>query len=96
MKIRVTDSFREKLSQQVAYIAQDSQARARKFKNEVLNSIRDILPSPYKHRQSIYFDDPNIRDLIFKGYTIVFRINKREKHIEVFGFVKYQERPTER
>ena len=57
---------REKLSQQVTYIAHDSQARARKFKNEVLNSIRDILPSLYMHRQSIYFDDPNIRDLIFK------------------------------
>jgi len=31
--------------------------------------------------------------LIFKGYTIVFRI--AEENIEVFGFVKYQKEPTD-
>lgn len=34
-----------------------------------------------------------IRDLIFKGYTIVFRINN--KQIEIFGFIKYQRTPTD-
>jgi len=29
---------------------------------------------PYKHRKSIYYDDENIRDLVFKGYTIVYMI----------------------
>jgi len=41
----------------------------------------------------IYFDDTSIRDLIFKGYTIVFRII--DNTIEVFGFVKYQEKPID-
>jgi len=44
-------------------------------------------------RKSIYFDDDSIRDLIFKGYTVVFRINNSQ--IEVFGFVKFQENPTD-
>jgi hypothetical protein len=44
-------------------------------------------------RKSIYFENSNIRDLIFKGYTVVFRIN--EEQIEVFGFVKYQNNPTD-
>jgi hypothetical protein len=48
---------------------------------------------PYAYRKSIYFNDKNIRDLIFKGYTIVFRIT--ENKIEIFGFVKYQEKPTD-
>jgi len=41
-------------------------------------------------RKSIYFDNDSIRDLIYKGYTVVFRINIDQ--IEVFGFVKYQEK----
>ncbi len=31
--------------------------------------------------------------MIFKGFTIVFRIN--EDQIEVFGLVKFQEKPTD-
>ena len=38
-------------------------------------------------------NDDSIRDLSFKGYTIVFRITNTE--IEVFGFVKYQNKPTD-
>ncbi len=48
---------------------------------------------PYAYRKSIYFNDKNIRDLIFKGYTIVFLIT--ENKIEIYGFVKYQEKPTD-
>ena len=45
---------------------------------------------PYKNKQSIFFDDQNIRDLIFKGYIIVYRV--KESEIEVFGFIKYEEK----
>jgi hypothetical protein len=37
----------------------------------------------------MYFDDENIRDLIFKGYVIVYRIKPKETIIENFGFIKY-------
>jgi len=58
-----------------------------------LNRIKEIPANPYRYRKSIYFEEESIRDLIFKGYTIVFRIAK--EHIEVFGFVKYQNEPTD-
>lgn len=58
-----------------------------------LNLIKEVPQNPYKHRKSIYFEDLTIRDLIFKGYTVVFRIN--ENQIEVFGFVKYQKNPKD-
>lgn len=45
---------------------------------------------PYQHKKSIYFDDPDKRDLIFNGYTIVFRIKPKKQVIEVFGFIKHQ------
>ncbi len=48
---------------------------------------------PYSNRKSIFFEDVEIRDLVFKGYVIVYRINKTKELIEVFGFAKYQEKP---
>jgi plasmid stabilization system protein ParE len=92
MKIVFKDTFVNRLENQLDYIALDSPANARRFKNDLLKLIKSIPSNPYKHRKSIWFDDQNIRDLIFKGYTIVFRINI--KTIEGFGFAKYQHSPA--
>lgn len=55
--------------------------------------IKEIPINPYILRKSIYINNNLNRDLIFKGYTIVFRIHN--KRIEVFCFVKYQEKPMD-
>ena len=88
MKIIFKDTFVDRLEKQVEFIALDNPSTARKFKNKLLTQIKQIPSNPFQYRKSIYFNDINIRDLIFKGYTIVFRIN--DTAIEVFGFVKYQ------
>ncbi len=72
------------------YIAQDSKSRANKFKKEIKKLIEDIPHMPYKCRKSIYFDDDNIRDLIFKGYTIVYKVDERKEQITVIGIKKYK------
>ncbi|MDP2687954.1 MAG: type II toxin-antitoxin system RelE/ParE family toxin [Aequorivita sp.] len=91
MKIKILDSFSIKLTDQVEFIALDKPYATRKFKKDVLNSLKELEVLPYKHRKSIYFEDENIRDLIFKGYTIVYRIKPREEIIEVFGFIKFKQ-----
>jgi plasmid stabilization system protein ParE len=88
MKILFKESFLTRLENQIEYISLDSPKRARKFKNDLLNRIKEIPDNPFKYRKSIYFENQNIRDLIFKGYTVVFRIS--ENQIEIFGFVKFQ------
>jgi plasmid stabilization system protein ParE len=88
MKILLKDTFLNRLDNQTDFIAIDSPKSARKFKKEILHAINKIIDNPRSCRKSIYFDDETIRDLIFKGYTIVFKINT--ENIEVFGFVKYQ------
>lgn len=62
-----------------------------KFKKDILTVITDIPLMPYKHRKSIYFNSENISDLIFKGSTIVYRINPDKKEIEIFGLIKHEE-----
>ena len=48
---------------------------------------------PYANRKSIFFDREDIRDLIFKGYIIVYKINTENQTIDVFGFTKYENDP---
>ena len=93
MKIIFKESFIRRLENQVEYIAVDSPVQARKFKTELLNRIKRIPFNPTQNRKSVYFENNNIRDLIFKGYTIVYRI--QDTTIEIFGFVKYQHSPID-
>lgn len=92
MKIVFKESFVVKLENQIKFIAKDKPLAAKKFKIDILKNIKTVASNPFLYRKSIYFNDVNIRDFIFKGYTIVFRIKKGR--IEVFGFVKYQEKLT--
>jgi plasmid stabilization system protein ParE len=93
MKIIFKDTFVNRLENQIDYISLDSPKRTIKFKSDLLNRIKEISLNPYQYRKSIYFEDESIRDLIFKGYTIVFRIT--DDNIEIFGFVKFQKDHTD-
>ncbi len=92
MKIKILKSFSLKLADQVEYITRDKPQAARKFKTDILRVIKELSKMPYKNKPSIYFNDVSIRDLAFKGYTIVYRIKTAERIIEVFGFIKYKEK----
>lgn len=93
MKLKITKGFRDKLNDQIDYIAKDKPTAARRFKNELISKIRKIPDMPYKHRKSIFFDREDIRDLVFKGYVTVYKIDKESQEIEVFGFSKYIDDP---
>lgn len=93
MKLKITRSFRNKLNEQVDYIAKDKPSAARKFKAQVLDELRAIPKMPYKHRKSIFFNREDIRDLIIRGYLVVYKVNSKENAIEVFGFTRYENDP---
>ena len=89
MKLKLTESFIKQLSRQVSYIAFDKPEAAKKFKADILSEVKFILKFPLKNRQSIYFEEEKIRDLIFKGYVITYEVSRTE--IIVFAFTKYRE-----
>ena len=93
MKLRIPKSFGEKLNGQVDYIAQDKPGAARKFKSDILERIKEIPKMPYGNRKSIFFDREDIRDLVFKGYIIVYKVDDEKGIISVFGFTKYKNDP---
>ena len=88
MKIRFSDSFNYKLENQIRYIAKDKPLAARNFKRDLLSRIRETKKMPFSYRKSIFSDNDDVRDLIFKGYCITFKITK--DNILVFGFNKHE------
>ena len=70
MKIIRSRKYLRRLLAILDYIAKDKASASRTFQKELDESIKNIPNFPYKHRESIYFEDKNIRDLIYKKYTI--------------------------
>jgi len=73
------------------FIANDSILRAKNFKEELKAKIEDLPHMPYKFRKSIYFDNEEIRDMIFKGYVLPYKIDKKENKLIILGITKYKE-----
>ncbi len=79
------------LRQIIRFIALDSPNNARAFKKALEEKIKHIPQFPYANRKSIYFDDENIRDMIFKGYSVVYWVDKSNNQLVILGIVKYKE-----
>jgi len=72
------------------FIALDSESRANQFKEELKNKIEDLVHMPYKFKQSIYFNCEEIRDLVYKGYSIPYKVDEVNNQIVVIGINKYK------
>ena len=74
MNFEFDDSFIKALNDIESFIALDSLERAEKFKNDIIDKIGSLDFMPKRCRKSTLANDESIRDLIFKGYIIVFKI----------------------
>ena len=95
MQISRTLEYQNSLFEILEYIAQDKISAAKKFIDEIDKLIDDLPNFPFKYRKSIYFQDENIRDLIYKGYTIVYRVNIAKKRIEILRIFNKNKPPIE-
>ncbi|MFP9099671.1 type II toxin-antitoxin system RelE/ParE family toxin [Flavobacterium sp. RHBU_24] len=93
MRVKLLREFSTKLKKQLVYIAEDKPEAARKFRADLILKLAELVSMPYKNRKSIHYKDDNIRDLVFKGYVIIYRIKPEQNEIEVFGFIKYTKEP---
>ncbi|MCG3678804.1 type II toxin-antitoxin system RelE/ParE family toxin [Aliarcobacter butzleri] len=85
-------NYLQKLQSIMEFIAQDSLNQAIKFQIDLDEIIDDIQNMPFKYRKSIYFNDNNIRDLIFKGYVVPYKIDTSKNQIIIIGINKYMEK----
>ena len=89
MVIRRTARFNRELKAVFDFIAKDNQDREREFRNELIAKIERTAQTPFICRNSINFNDDEIRDLIFKGYVIPYLVD--DEVIYVLGIYKANE-----
>lgn len=85
-KILFSNRFADELEKILAFIAQDKPMVAREFKNALLNKINAIPQMPFSYRKSTANEDDNMRELIFKGFVVVFVVDTDS--INVLGIYK--------
>ena len=83
MQISKLRRYKNQLTIILKHIAKDKVSASEDFYINLNETIEEIPNFPFKYRKSIYFDNDNIRDMTFKGYTIIYRINIKKDLIEV-------------
>ena len=83
MQIIYKRTFEKQLLHIVNYIAQDKVNASIKFANDLEKLIFLIPENPLKYKSSIYFQNESVRDMTYKGYTIVYKVDFQKSTIEV-------------
>ena len=86
MKIILSPRYSYEIGQIAKFIALDSKARANAFVDGVERACYGVADMPYKCRKSLNFNDESVRDLVFKGYVIPYRIESDK--IRILGIYK--------
>jgi len=92
MTIRYETQFKKSLREISLYIANDKPTASENFKKDLKSKIEEIVENPKMHRASYYFDDENYRDLIFKGYTTIYKIDSEKDMISILDIFKWVKR----
>lgn len=90
MQIVYEERFSKSLLNILSFISKDKKSSAIKFKNNLKEKIELLRLSPFMCRKSKYIDDKNYRDLIFKGYTTIYKVEKEQ--IKVLDIFKWEDR----
>ena len=91
MQIVYEESFSKSLLNILAFISKDKKSAAIKFKGILKEKIELLRLSPFMCEKSKYINNDNYRDLIFKGYTTIYKIE--ENKIKVLEIFKWEDRP---
>ena len=86
MKVIESKEYKNQLRKIAFNIRKDKSSVAIKFAKDLKKQIKNISNMPKKYRQSYYHNDENVRDMIYKGYTIIYKIyDKYIKIVEIFN-----------
>ena len=75
MKVIESRQFKDELRAIAFYIKKDKLSASIDFVENLKKCIKRLVDFPYQYKKSIYFDNDEIRDMVYRGYTIVYEIN---------------------
>jgi plasmid stabilization system protein ParE len=85
LKIIESKKFKDELQAIAYYIKKDKLSAAINFVTNLKKQIKSLKEFPYQYRKSIYFNDDNVRDMVYMGYTIVYEVNKENDTLELLS-----------
>jgi len=85
MQIKLDKKFKINFNAILEFIAKDKLAASKNFRRNLFEQIKNLPNYPYKYRKSFYFDNDEIRDMTFKGYTIIYEIDLEENSIIILN-----------
>ncbi len=83
MKIIESHKFKLRLGIITNYIKKDKVSASINFARNLKETIRNLSNSPFKYRQSDYFDDENVRDMTYTSYTVIYKVYIEEQTIVI-------------
>jgi len=89
MKILRKEEYKTLLKIILKFISIDSKNRALTFKSQLDKKINNLDNFPFKFRQSRLHDDENVRDMTFKGYSIIYFVEEDKDRLTVIDIFKW-------
>jgi len=91
MYVDTSPRYEVELNKILDFIGESNPKNALNFAKKLEAKINDLPHFPYKCRQSEKSSDENIRELIFAGYVIPYRVNGQKETIVVLGIFSENE-----
>jgi UDP-glucose 6-dehydrogenase len=88
MNIICTELYEQQLKNILQKFAQEDFTATKKFKLYLDTIILNMPTKAKKFKQSIYFDDENIKDIEHQGFIIPFYLDEKNDNYLILGIVE--------
>ena len=85
-KVFLSDDALNDLERIVAYIAPHNPFAAERMGNELLDAALSLKTFPERGRVVPEFRRPELREIIFRSYRIIYRMNHNDQSLEIVRF----------
>ena len=82
--IKYKQEAKEDLKEIKEYISRDSIYYANKTTEEIMNKVTYLSMFPYMGRKVPEYNNSNLRELIYKSYRILYKINSKIYILNIF------------
>jgi len=90
MTIEKKPKFLKELFSILRLIRGDKISASIQFEKQLNKKIKNLQDFPYQYRASYYFEDKSYRDLIYQGYTVIYKVE--DERIIILEIFKWQNR----
>ena len=85
-KVFLSSDALSDLERIVAYIALDDVGAAKRMGNQLLDAAMSLTTFPERGRMVPEFLRPYLREIVFRSYRIIYRVNSADNSLEIVRF----------